>query len=208
MKDVLDILGNVPVTTATIASLYPDLSGVNQKVSALEQSGKIIRLKRGLYIVNPLWSGKRVSLELVANHLYSPSYVSMLSALRWYGLVPERVYLIQSISIKHSRKFVNSLGRFQYTGVHREYFPIGLRQETEDGVSFIMASPEKALCDLICATPGVNLRYLKEAQAYLEEDLRLDMEEFHQFDAGILHQCAAVGKKTQSIETIIKLLAQ
>ena len=53
MKNVLDILGSVPVTSATIASLYPEISGANQKVSALEQNGKIIRLKRGLYVVNP-----------------------------------------------------------------------------------------------------------------------------------------------------------
>ena len=82
MKDVLDILGNVPVTKETIASLYPDVSGSNQKVSSLEHSGRLLRLKRGVYIVNPAWNGKRISKELVANHLYSPSYVSMHTALR------------------------------------------------------------------------------------------------------------------------------
>ena len=206
MKDVLDILGNVPATTAAIASLYPDVSGINQKVSALERSGKLLRLKRGLYIVNPELSGKRVSTELVANHLYSPSYVSMHTALRWYGLIPERVFQVQSISLKHSRKFENALGTFSYIGVGRDYFPIGLRQETADGASFVIAGPEKALCDLICTTPGVNLRYRKEALAFLEEDLRLDMESFRSFNADILRQCVRTGKKSHSIETIIKLL--
>ena len=208
VKDVLDILGSVPVTSATIASLYPEISGANQKVSALEQSGKIIRLKRGLYVVNPEWSGKRVSMELVANHLYSPSYVSMHTALRWYGLIPEHVFLTQSMSIKHSRRFENSLGKFDYIGVDRNWFSIGLRHEDLDEGSFIIACPEKALCDLICATPGVNLRYKKDAQRFLEEDLRLDMDAFRQFDVEILRQCSAMGKKTQSIETIIKLLGQ
>ena len=208
MKDVLDILGSVPVTSATIASLYPDVSGANQKVSALEQSGKIIRLKRGLYVVNPEWSGKRISMGLVANHLYSPSYVSMQTALRWYGLLPEQVILILSMSIKHSRRFENSLGRFDYIGVDRNWFSIGLRHEDLNEGSFIIACPEKALCDLICTTPGVNLRYKKEAQTYLEEDLRLDMDAFRQFDVEILRQCAAMGRKTQSIETIMKLLGQ
>lgn len=208
MKDVLDIVGNVPVTKETIASLYPDVSGSNQKVSSLEHSGKLLRLKRGLYIVNPAWSGKRINKELVANHLYSPSYVSMHTALRWYGLIPEQVHLVQSMTLKHSRVFENSLGRFNYIGVGRDYFPIGLRQEETEGTTFIIASPEKALCDLICYTPGVNLRYRKEAQAFLEEDLRLDMDAFRQFNADILHQCAGAGKKTQSIGTIIKLLGR
>ena len=208
MKDVLDILGNIPVTKGTIASLYPDVAGSNQKVSSLERSGKLLRLKRGLYIVNPEWSGKSVSNELVANHLYTPSYVSMHTALRWYGLIPEFVHLIQSMTIKHSRMFENALGRFSYTCVGRDYFPIGLRQGETEGATFIIASPEKALCDLICSTSGVFLRYQKQALAFLEEDLRFDMDALSQFDAGILQQCADAGKKTQSIETIIKLLGQ
>ena len=208
MKDVLDILGNVPVTKETIASLYPDISGTSQKVSSLEHSGKLLRLKRGLYVVNPAWSGRRISSELVANHLYSPSYVSMHTALRWYGLIPEQVYLVQSMTLKHSRVFENALGRFSYIGVDREYFPVGLRQEETEGTTFVIASPEKALCDLIRYTSGVNLRYQKEAQAFLEEDLRLDMDAFGQFNADIFRQCADVGKKTQSIETLIKLLGQ
>lgn len=208
MKDVLDILGNVPVTKETVASLYPGLSGANQKVAALEHSGKLLRLKRGLYVVNPAWSGMSVSSYLVANHLYSPSYISMHSALRWYGLIPERVYLTQSMTIKHSRTFRNILGNYSYIKVSRDYFAIGLRQEESDGSNFIVASPEKALCDLICYTPGINLRYIKEAQAFLEEDMRIDLDDIKDFNTDIIKQCAATGKKTMSLETIIKLIRQ
>ena len=208
MKDVLDILGNVPVSKETIASLYPGVSGSNQKVSSMEHNEKLIRLKRGLYIVNPAWSGKRISNELVANHLYSPSYVSMHTALSWYGLIPERVYLVQSMTLKHSRVFENALGRFSYISVRRDYFPIGIRLVEAEEASFLIASPEKALCDLICSTSGVNLRYKKEAQAFLEEDMRFDMDAFCQFDIDILRQCAYAGKKKQTIETIIKLLGR
>jgi predicted transcriptional regulator of viral defense system len=206
VKDVLDILGSVPVTKETIASLYPDVSGANQKVSALERSGRLLRLKKGLYVVNPEWSGRRICTELVANHLYTPSYVSMHTALRWYGLIPERVSLVQSMTIKHSRKFENSLGSFTYTCVDRDYFPIGLRQEEVEGMFFVIASPEKALCDLICSTAGVNLRYKKEAETFLEQDLRLDMDALRHLDASIFQQCAAAGKKTQTIMTLLKLL--
>ena len=156
--------------------------------------------------MNPTYSGKRISTELIANHLYSPSYVSMSSALSWYGLIPERVYLTQSVTIKHSRKFENTFGKFEYFGVSRDYFSIGIRQEKSESASFIIATPEKALCDLIYATAGINLRYKREAQAFLEEDIRLDMEDFQNFDVSILLECAKAGKKTRSLETIIKLL--
>ena len=206
VKDILDTLGNVPVTTAAIASLYTGVTGVNQKVAALEHSGKLLRLKRGLYVVNPAASGKPVSTYLVANHLYTPSYISMHTALRWYGLIPEHVHLMQSMTIKPSRQFKNALGSFDYIKVNRDYFSIGLRQEVSEDSAFIIASPEKALCDLIIATGGINLRYLKEAEAFLAEDMRIDIDDLKNFDMAILRQCARNGKKTKSIETIIKLL--
>lgn len=206
MKDVLQSFGNTPAYSAAIASLYPELSGRNQKIAALEKSGSIIKLKRGLYVIAPEISGKRLSTELIANHIYSPSYVSMLTALRWYGLIPEKVSITQSMTIKHARKFTNRLGHFEYLHIASKAFPIGLRSETDCDTSFIIASPEKALCDLIANTSGVNLRYLSETQGYLQDYLRLDMDEFRRFDLSILEQYAQYGKKQSSIETVIRLL--
>lgn len=47
----------------------------------------------------------------------------------------------------------------------------------------MMATPEKALCDLIANSPKVNLHYLKDAEIYLEEDIRMKREDFMQMDA-------------------------
>ena len=70
----------------------------------------------------------------------------------------------------------------------------------------MIATPEKALCDLIANTHHVNLRYIKEARTFLEEDLRLDMDGFAKINPTIFKEYAAVGKKGDSIRTIIKLL--
>jgi hypothetical protein len=148
-----------------------------------------------------------LSLELIANHLYTPSYVSMSSALRYYGLIPEAVYTIQSMTTKHSRSFENRLGVFTYNTINSEAFHVGLRRvQRDEKVAFIMASPEKALCDLIANSPNVNLRYQKEAEIYLEEDIRLDMDEFMKLNHDVFEQYIAVGKKATSIRTILKLL--
>ena len=90
MNKLLKEIGATPVTTSIIESLYPELKSPNKKVALLERQGYIIRLKRGLYVVNPEHSGKTLSTELIANHLYAPSYISMSTALRFYGLIPER----------------------------------------------------------------------------------------------------------------------
>lgn len=204
--DVLRTLGNVPVTTSQVASLYPELKRGLSKVSGLEHSGQVVRLKRGLYVVNPRYTGKPLSIELIANHLYTPSYISRHSALRLYGLIPETVYTMQSMTVKHSRSFDNALGHFEYLCTSRECFHIGLSSMSRDGISFIIASAEKALCDLVATSPLVNLRYPREAERFLEEDLRLDMDALKDFDPEIFRQCVLHGKKPLSIKSILKLI--
>ena len=107
-------IGTIPVTTSIIESLYPELKSANKKVTWLEKQGVIIRLKRGLYVVNPQYSGKTLSSELIANHLYTPSYISMTTALRYYGLIPEAVYVNQSMTVKHPRSFQTPVGNYDY----------------------------------------------------------------------------------------------
>ena len=107
----LEHIGNIPVSTATVASLFPEMSAGNQKVLQLETAGKVIRLKRGLYVIAPRVSRVSLSTELIANHLYAPSYVSRQTALRYYGLIPEAVYTTQSMTIKHSRHFDTRRGK-------------------------------------------------------------------------------------------------
>lgn len=206
MNNVLSRLGNIPVTTSTLESFFPHLKGGNQKVRWLERNGEIIRLKRGLYVVSPGITGKTLSTELIANHLYAPSYVSMSSALRYYGLIPEAVYTMQSMTMKHSRDFDTPMGRFEYICISREAFPVGLTGIKENGYAFVMATREKALCDLIAYSPKVNLRYLTDAESYLEEDIRLDMDEFKRMDSDIFEAYIKVGKKADSIKTLLKLL--
>lgn len=206
MNSLLQQLGNIPVTASTLASLFPHINGGSQKVRLLERNKQIIRLKKGLYICSPEVTGKALSTELIANHLYAPSYVSMSSALRYYALIPETVYTNQSMTFKHAKAFDTPLGRFEYTHISREAFSIGLSCIQKDDYTFVIATPEKALCDLIANSTNVNLRYLKDAEMYLEEDIRMERDDFKQMDARIFEEYIKVGKKTNSIQTLLKLL--
>ena len=161
---------------------------------------------KGLYVCSPEITGKTLSTELIANHLYAPSYVSMSSALRYYGLIPEEVYAKQSMTLKYAKNFDTPFGRFEYTHISKAAFPVGLTSIKKDGYAFVMATPEKALCDLIANSPKVNLRYLKDAEIYLEEDIRMEREDFMQMDAGVYEEYIKVGKKSDSIRTLLKLL--
>ena len=206
MRREIDVLGNVPVSSSLIASLYPDIKAKNNKVAVLERAGDIIRLKKGLFVAGSRAGGANLSLGLIANHLYAPSYVSMHSALRYYGLIPEAVYVTQSMTVKHSRDFTTPVGAFTYQCVSAESFPVGVTQVHDGDAVFVIATPEKALCDLIAYSPRLNLRYRVEASHFLEEDLRFDMEAFSKFNPSVFEEYIRVGRKANSVETILKLL--
>lgn len=206
MNRQLSEIGIVPITTSIIESLYPELKSAGKKVVWLEKNGYLIRLKRGLYVVNPEYSGKSLSSELIANHLYAPSYLSMASALRYYGLIPEATYSHQSMTVKHSRSFDTPLGFYDYKLISKKAFSVGIRSVHMGDYAFLIASPEKALCDLIANSPKVNLRFMKDAETYLVHDIRMDMDEFFKFDATILEDYIKVGKKADSITTLLKYL--
>lgn len=204
-KDIRSF-GNVPIGVSAIESAMPDYNFIQNKICSMEHNGQLIRLRRGLYVQPPSVSGKIISLELVANHIYSPSYVTGLYALRYYGLIPELVYTVTSATTGLSKRFVNKLGTFEYRKFASDYYHIGIKIQDGDGCSFLIASPEKALCDLICMTSHLNLRYMRETMAYLEEDLRLDMDAFFNMDKSVFEQCAQVGAKRTMIETLIKII--
>ena len=206
--NILSQIGNIPLSTRAIGDLFPDIKSTNKKVGDLQKAGHLIRLKQGLYVVSPDMNGKPASTELIANHLYGPSYISMQTALRHYGLIPETVYETQSMTIKHSRSFNNQLGRFSYIFCPRNYFAIGIQYITITYNNVLMATPEKALCDTLCYTPNLNIRYKKELSELLEEDWRFDMDALRQMDTDIIRQCAENGKKRTTILQLIKLISQ
>ncbi len=193
--DALTQFGNIPIDINLLKSLFATYIKPTNKIEAVVKDGTLIRLKRGLFVVSPKISGQLLSAELIANHIYGPSYVSMESALRYYGLIPESVYLIRSMTQKRSKEFKNTIGTFDYIQCREDYYSIGVRQEQRGEVTFLIASPEKALCDMIAYTSKLRPRFIKAMEVYLEEDLRFDMEQLQNFDTNILRTIAEVSKK-------------
>jgi len=202
----LEQLGIIPIDYAVLRSLFPNYRSPLNKISNLEKEGKIIRLKRGLFVVSPKISRQILSTELIANHLYGTSYVSMETALRYYGLIPEQVYTVRSMTPNRSKKFLNPIGNFEYITVGEDYYSIGIKQQVESNYSFLIATPEKALCDMIVATPHLQVQSMKALSSYLEEDLRFDMSYLEKMDIEIIRQCAKTGKKKDSLSTLLKYL--
>jgi len=210
--DIYKRLQNIPISAAElIAAIGQQQRGKlyhspRSKLVDLEQSGDIIRLKKGLYILDGNQFGFPPSAPICSNHIYGPSYLSLQWALSYYGLIPERVSSYTASTIKRSRQFENKLGLFTYYQVDRDYFGIGITQQMIDKVPCLIATPEKALVDLLLwdnHVPALSMRALAE---YLEQDIRFDMDELKHFDIDILQRCLIGNRKVSTITNLIKII--
>jgi len=199
--------GNIPVDYSTIASSLSGIKSPKDKISKMVKAGNLIRLRKGLFIVSTEITDSIVSKELIANHLRGPSYVSMESALSYYHVIPERVYHTYSATIKRKRKYSIVFGNFNYITVPEEYYSIGLRQENnKKGFCFLIASPEKALCDLIITRSGIRFQSKKAVSNYLIEDLRIDLDLVRNWDLSIIEKCVQHGYKRRELQLIFKFI--
>ena len=153
------------------------------KITALLHAGSIIRVKKGLYVFGPSFRREAYSRELLANWIYGPSYLSLEYALGRYGMIPERVETLTSVTCGKGRAFHTPAGRFTYWSVPMRAYSIGFdRIEQAGNRGFLMATREKALADKLCQDRSVVIRSFKQLEAYLLEDLRIDPDALRQLD--------------------------
>ena len=121
---------------------------MRNQITRWVKSGYLIKLKRGLYLFNETDRGRDVAQLFIANKLYEPSYVSMETALSLYGIIPEGVAVVTSVTAKLTKRFQNSTGNFMYQHVKPQAFR-GFRQEKFGGLPVFIAEPEKAVVDFL-----------------------------------------------------------
>lgn len=177
-----------------LAHFLSDLKKPRDKVAALISEGKIVRLKKGLYVFGEDWRRSPLNLGVIANLLYGPSCVSFEYALTSYGLLAERSKTITSLAIGNSKTFDTPVGTFEYRAIDKNKFKIGIEYiDLEKEGGYFIASKEKALADLVYRTPGI--RTLEQLRYYLFEEMRIDETMFRGFDFKKLNEIATTYKK-------------
>jgi predicted transcriptional regulator of viral defense system len=159
---------------------YQSPQQAQRQLTDWTRAGRLLQLRRGLYAFPPPYADERPVSYVVANQLVQPSYVSLQAGLSYYGMIPEQVAVVTNVTTKRPQKLSNALGHFWYRHLKTDFF-FGFRywQVTKTQYAFI-ATPEKALLDLIYLTPN------GDDEAYIHE-LRLqnldvvDIERLHQF---------------------------
>ncbi|MCD8565800.1 MAG: hypothetical protein LRY53_09270 [Burkholderiaceae bacterium] len=198
---------DVPVGHDTVVSLLRDYKRPNDKISTWLADKKLIPIKRGLYVVSPALTGGVISLPLVANALYGPSYVSLEFALSHHGLIPEAVHQVTSVTIRRGKTYDTVLGRFSYQTLPRKVYPIGLQSvKTDMGHFHLMASPEKALCDTLMLTPNLSVHSVGSLKSLFELDWRIDLDMVMKFDRALVRQIAHAGYKARALGYLLQLI--
>jgi predicted transcriptional regulator of viral defense system len=188
------LLKSIPYEEFDYQTLLDSVHGYAQprmKISGMLAKGDIVRVKKGLYILGESLRRRPFCRELLANLIYGPSYVSLEYALHYHGLTPERVETVTSVTCGRSRTFDSPVGTFSYRMIPMEAFRTGMDQvELDDGRSFLIAIPEKALADRIVADRGAGITTQKELHEYLLADLRIDPANLRGLDPSRLTEIA------------------
>lgn len=207
LNQMIQKYSSQPLTHQLLMSFLKDYKRPNDKLKALKAEGVIESIKKGLYIAGPKISSTKPENALLANQIYGPSYVSVETALSFYGLIPERVYEIASMTTKATKEFNTPAGVFTYTHLPLPYYAFGLNMvKLSTDQRAIVASPEKALCDKIVSTSGILLRSTTQAAAYLLEDLRMDESALKGLDIEKITSWLPDAPKKDSLEMLIRTI--
>lgn len=129
---------------------------VQRQLTDWANSGKVIQLRRGLYTLAPPYQSEQPHSYVIANRMVHASYVSLYMALSHYDLIPEHVPVVTSVTTGRPGEWQNPYGHFSYQHIQPAlFFGFHHRQVTQNQWAYI-ATPEKALLDLIYLTPEAD----------------------------------------------------
>jgi predicted transcriptional regulator of viral defense system len=129
----------------------------------------IIKLRNGYYTFKEYNTTQNINLYL-ANRIYRPSYISLHTALAFYGLIPESITQTTCVSTIKTARFSNDFGIFSYKNIKPQLFFDYKQLPFLGDKSLFLASPEKALIDLLYLYPFYNSK-AELINLRLDEDL-------------------------------------
>ncbi len=192
MTDQLLTIRHQPFDYQYMKDLFWAYRYPRNKISKLLNSGEIISLKSGLYVLSERF-GRRLVPELAANLIYGPSYVSLDYALSRFGLIPEAAFNVTSVTTGRKKSYHTAVGTFSYQQIKPGYFSQAYLLQRVEDASFLQATAEKALCDKLYLAP--KLGSISALEQYLFEDLRIDSPGLSNLDKKLISHLAEVSGK-------------
>ncbi len=201
-NNFLHIVSEEPVFESSLMMAGSvSVEDARRQLSRWVRAGKVIRLRRGVYALAVPYRKVDPHPFLVANSLKRASYVSLQSALAHYGMIPEHVPLVTSVTTGRPEAVENELGSFSFKHVKMSLFQGFQRVGVIANQNVFLASPEKSLIDLFYLTPQADsFEYLRELRLQHLESLDSEM-------LMSLAKAAASPKLVRAVKRVMKLSA-
>ncbi len=183
---------------------------VRRQLSRWKNAGKVTQLRRGLYALAPPYQKVVPHPFLVANRLVRGSYVSLQSALAYYGLIPEYVPVTLSVTTGRPGSWATQLGVFAFRHIQTSFFTGYRRLDLGAGQAAYIAMPEKALLDLVYLQAGAAApEYLQELR--LQNLALLDLDALQELarefgKPRLLRAAAWIGEQAEREATEFEVL--
>lgn len=205
--EMLESYSEQPITRQLVLSLLQEYKRPYDKISELLKKGELAVVKRGVYMPGPNSKIKQPEKFLLANHLSGPSYISLESALSYWGMIPEKVYETTSVSLDKTILFKTPAGRFRYIKIPLPYYALGIQPiALTTAQHALIATPEKALCDKIVTSHGLLLRSIQQTKGLLIENWRIGRASLNQLKIEKIESWIPDAPKATSLKVLIKTL--
>lgn len=179
-RKLLEVVNSLPTfETGLLLSGNVDPFDVRKQLSRWTASGKIYQLRRGLYSLAPPYQKVIPHPFLIANQLLAGSYVSLQSALAYYGMIPEFVPVITSVTTNRPATYQTAFGQFDYHHIQVSWFRVYRLVGLSNDQRAFIATPEKALLDLVYLQPGGDSPEFLHALRLQTLD-QMNVEQLHQ----------------------------
>ncbi len=189
-------------STQQVKAIYPAFNRCNYL--QWQRNGYIVSLRKGWYAFAD-YRQQPDYARYFAGKMYAPSYISLHSALSFYGIIPEQVVEITSVTTRKTASFTNAFASYSYQTVRSSLFWGYTPMTLSDGKVYYMATPEKALLDLLYLYP----QYQTEAdmvELRLDEDwLSTDLDRRRLQEYVARADSAALGKRVSVLQKAYRL---
>jgi predicted transcriptional regulator of viral defense system len=194
--DLLKKTGGLPCFSTSFLAAGENLAQIRLQLNRWVKSGRLMRLHKGFWTLCEPYRKIKPEPFAIANTLKTPSYVSLQSALSWYGLIPEFTPAVTSVTTARPQVIETPVGRFEYRHISSDFF-MGYQQTdlTQKQTAFV-ARAEKALLDLVYFTAG------GEKMEFLEE---LRLQNFEKLNKGVLKLLAEKSKSPKLQRAVLNI---
>ncbi len=175
-KQLVKLIDNEPVfETSLLLAGNVDPQAVRSQLSRWVRAGLIYQIRRGIYTLAQPYQKVKPHPFLIANRMLSASYVSCQSALEYYGLIPEHTPVTVSVTTLRPGHWKTPVGTFEFRHIKQSMFMGYKLYDLGNGQKAFVATPEKALLDLVYLQPGGDSEsYLGELRLHNLESLNLN----------------------------------